>query len=95
MKPGGTTAGTLAGGQALILGEHNNSSSVLASVNPDGTLDSTFGTGGISTITPPSADAGGYFAASALVLPSGKILVSGFANASNGSALITLTQFNA
>ena len=92
-KDAGTAAGTLAGGQALILGEHNNSSSVLASVNPDGTLDSTFGSGGISKITPPSADAGGYFAASALVLPSGKILVSGLASASNGSPLIILSQF--
>jgi uncharacterized delta-60 repeat protein len=93
-KDAGTAVGTLPGGQALILGSHNNGASyVLASVTPAGTLDSTFGTGGITTFTPPTADAGGFFPAVALVLPAGKILVVGQAAASNGSALITLTQF--
>ena len=93
-KDSGTAVGTLSGGQALILGSHNSgTSSVLASVNPDGTLDSTFGTGGITLFTPPAADTGGFFTAVALVLPTGKILVVGQATASNGSPIITLTQF--
>jgi uncharacterized delta-60 repeat protein len=93
-KDSGNAVGTLSGGQALILGSHNNSASyVLASVNPDGTLDSTFDTGGITTFTPPTADRGGFFPVDALVLPTGKILVIGQATASNGSPLITLTQF--
>jgi uncharacterized delta-60 repeat protein len=93
-KDAGTAVGTLSGGQALVLGSHNNGASyVLASVNPDGSLDSTFGTGGITLFTPPAADAGGFFPAVALVLPTGKILVIGQASASNGSPLITLTQF--
>ena len=93
-KDAGAAVGTLPGGQALILGSHNNSQSyVLASVNPDGTLDSTFGTGGITMFTPPAADKGGFFPAVALALPTGKILVVGQATASNGSPLITLTQF--
>ena len=62
-------------------------------MNPNGTLDSTFGTGGITTFTPPAADAGGFFPALAMVLPTGKILVVGQASAANGSPLITLTQF--
>jgi hypothetical protein len=62
-------------------------------VTPAGALDSTFGAGGITTFTPPAADAGGFFPAVALVLPTGKILVVGQGTASNGSALITLTQF--
>ena len=93
-KDAGTAAGTLSGGQALILGSHNNGASyVLASVTPAGALDSTFGTGGITTFTPPAADAGGFFPTVALVLPTGKILVVGQGTASNGSAVITLTQF--
>jgi uncharacterized delta-60 repeat protein len=93
-KDAGTAVGTLSGGQALILGSHNNGASyVLASVNPGGALDSTFGTGGIATFTPPAADAGGFFPAVALVRPTGKILVVGQASAANGSPLITLTQF--
>jgi uncharacterized delta-60 repeat protein len=94
-KDAGTAVGTLSGGQALILGSHNNSASyVLASVNPDGTLDSTFGTGGITTFTPPAADRGGFFPVDALVLPTGKILVIGDATASDGTTpLTTLTQF--
>jgi uncharacterized delta-60 repeat protein len=93
-KDAGTAAGTLPGGQALILGSHNNGASyVLASVTPAGALDSTFGTGGITTFTPPAADAGGFFPVVALVLPTGKILVVGQGTASNGGALITLTQF--
>jgi len=93
-KDAGTAVGTLPGGQALILGSHNNSASyVLASVTPAGTLDSTFGAGGVTTFTPPAADAGGFFPVEALVLPSGKILVIGQGTASSGSPLITLTQF--
>jgi hypothetical protein len=93
-KDSGTAAGTLSGGQALILGSHNSGTSdVLASVNPDGTLDSTFGTGGITLFTPPAADKGGFFTVVALVLPTGKILVIGQATASTGSPIITLTQF--
>jgi uncharacterized delta-60 repeat protein len=93
-KDAGTAVGTLPGGQALILGSHNNGASyVLASVNPGGTLDSAFGAGGITMFVPPAADAGGFFPAVALVLPAGKILVVGQATASNGSPLITLTQF--
>ena len=93
-KDAGTAAGTLPGGQTLILGSHNNSASfVLASANPDGTLNSTFGTGGITLFTPPAADQGGFFPVVALVLPTGKILVVGDATASNGFPLTTLTQF--
>jgi uncharacterized delta-60 repeat protein len=93
-KDAGTAVGALPGGQALILGSHNNGASyALASVNPDGTLDSTFGTGGITLFTPPAADAGGFFTVTALVLPTGKILVIGQGTASNGSPVITLTQF--
>ena len=93
-KDSGSAVGTLSAGQALILGSHNNGASyVLASVTPGGTLDSTFGTGGISPFTPPAADAGGFFPVTALVLPTGKILVVGDATASNGSPLTTLTQF--
>jgi uncharacterized delta-60 repeat protein len=93
-KDTGTAVGTLPGGQALILGSHNSGTSdVLASVNPGGTLDSTFGTGGITLFAPPAADAGGFFTVAAPVLPTGKILVIGQATASNGSPLITLTQF--
>jgi uncharacterized delta-60 repeat protein len=93
-KDSGTAAGTLPGGQSLILGSHNNGASyALASVNPNGTLDSTFGTGGITLFTPPAADSGGFFPVEALVLPTGKFLVIGQATASNGSPLITLTQF--
>jgi uncharacterized delta-60 repeat protein len=93
-KDSGTAVGTLSAGQALILGSHNSGTSyVLASVTPAGALDPTFGTGGITTFTPPAADLGGFFPGLALVLPTGKILVIGQASASNGSALITLTQF--
>ena len=95
-KDAGTAVGTLSAGQALILGSHDNGASyVLASVTPGGTLDSTFGAGGIATFTPPAADAGGFFPVAALVLPAGQILVLGQATASNGSPLITLTQFTA
>ena len=93
-KDAGTAAGTLSGGQALILGSHNNGTSdVLASVNANGALDSTFGTGGITLFAPPAADTGGFFTVAALVMSTGKILVVGQATASNGSPLITLTQF--
>ena len=93
-KDTGTAVGTLSGGQALILGSHNSGTSyVLASVTPAGALDPTFGTGGITTFTPPKADVGGFFPGLALVLPTGRILVIGQADASNGSPLITLTQF--
>jgi uncharacterized delta-60 repeat protein len=93
-KDTGTAAGTLSGGHALILGSHNSGTSyVLASVTPAGTLDPTFGTGGITLFTPPAADTGGFFPVVALVLPTGKILVVGQATASNGSPLITLTRF--
>ena len=93
-KDTGTAVGTLSDGQALILGSHNNGASyVLASVNPNGALDSTFGSGGIMKFTPPAAHAGGFFPTAALVLPTGKILVLGQATNSNGSPLITATQF--
>jgi uncharacterized delta-60 repeat protein len=94
-KDSGSAVGTLPAGQALILGAHNNSASyVLASVSPNGALDSTFGTGGISAFTPPAGDTGGFFPVTALVLPTGKILVIGSATASDGTTpLITLTQF--
>jgi len=95
-KDAGTAVGTLPGGQALILGSHNNGAYwVLVSVNPDGTLDSAFGTSGITKFTPPAADAGGFFPVTALVLPTGKILVVGEGSATDGSPLFTLTRFNA
>ncbi len=72
----------LQGGKLLVVGA-SDSDFALARYNADGTLDTTFGTGG-KTIT--DIGSGSFDAASAAVLQGGKILVAGSSN--NDFALV-------
>ena len=92
----------LPNGQALAIGSHilgvpftggvslpqANAVFAFARVNPDGTLDSTFGTGGTALTTVSDASGGGFFA----LLPQsdGTVIAVG---GTNGNAL-ELARFN-
>jgi uncharacterized delta-60 repeat protein len=82
-----------ANGQALVGGSHFQSTAVfgLARVNGDGTLDSTFGTGGTVLTSVNGDDA----IDAILVQPDGKIIAVGFSeNNSTGVVFIALVRYN-
>jgi len=82
-----------ANGQAVVGGSHFLSSSVfgLARVNPDGTLDASFGSGGVLTTTFNGAEGVG----AVVIQPDGKIIAVGFSeNNSTGHVFIALTRYN-
>ena len=82
-----------ANGQAVVGGSHFLSSSVfgLARVNPDGTLDASFGSGGVLTTTFNGAEGVG----AVVIQPDGKIIAVGFSeNNSTGHVFIALARYN-
>jgi uncharacterized delta-60 repeat protein len=82
-----------ANGQAVTGGSHFLGSSVfgLARVNPDGTLDASFGSGGVLTTTFNGDDGVG----AVVIQPDGKIIAVGFSeNNSTGHVFIALARYN-
>lgn len=82
-----------ANGQAVVGGSHFLSTSAfgLARVNPDGTLDAAFGTGGTLTTTFNGDDGVGAL----VVQPDGKIIAVGFSeNNTTGHVFIALARYN-
>ena len=78
------------GGRILVAGESRNSGNTstdfgLARYNANGSLDTSFGTGGLVTVTPASNT---EYVNALLTLPDGKILAAGEAN--NDAAIIRL-----
>jgi uncharacterized delta-60 repeat protein len=79
-------------GKILVVGSHFQSTSVfgVARLNANGSLDSTFGNGGVLT----TSFQGGDFAASAVVQPDGKIVVIGTSeNNSTGRVDVALARY--
>jgi len=90
---GASAVAVAANGQALVAGSHFQGTSVfgLARVNPDGTLDASFGTGGVLTTSFNGDDGAGAL----LVQPDGKIVAAGFSeNNSTGHVFIALARYN-
>jgi uncharacterized delta-60 repeat protein len=82
-----------ANGQAVAGGAHFLSTSPfgLARVNPDGTLDTGFGSGGVLTTTFNGNEA----VEAVLIQPDGKIIAAGFsANNTTGQSFIALARYN-
>ena len=80
-------------GPAVVAGSHFLATSVfgVAGVNPDGTLDTSFGTGGVLT-TSFNGDDG---ASALLIQPDGKIVAVGFSeNNATGHVFIALARYN-
>jgi uncharacterized delta-60 repeat protein len=93
-RDGANAVALQANGQALVGGSHFQSTAVfgLARVNADGTLDSTFGTGGTVLTSINGDDA----IDAILVQPDGKIIAVGFSeNNSTGVVFIALVRYNA
>src|SRR6266516_3659946 len=82
-----------ANGQAVAGGEHFLSTSLfgLARVNPDGTLDAGFGSGGVLTTTFNGNEAVG----AVVIQPDGKIIAVGFSeNNTTGHVFIALARYD-
>jgi uncharacterized delta-60 repeat protein len=82
-----------ANGQAVVGGAHFLSTSLfgLARVNPDGTLDAGFGSGGVLTTTFNGNEA----VEALLIQPDGKIIAAGFSdNNTTGKSFIALARYN-
>jgi uncharacterized delta-60 repeat protein len=82
-----------ANGQAVVGGAHFLSTSPfgLARVNPDGTLDAGFGSGGVLTTTFNGNEA----VEAVLIQPDGKIIAAGFSdNNATGQSFIALARYN-
>jgi len=82
-----------ANGQAVAGGAHFLSTSLfgLARVNPDGTLDAGFGSGGVLTTT----FNGGEGVGAVVIQPDGKIIAAGFSeNNTTGQSFIALARYN-
>jgi uncharacterized delta-60 repeat protein len=82
-----------ANGQAVAGGAHFLSTSLfgLARVNPDGTLDAGFGSGGVLTTTFNGNEA----VEALLIQPDGKIIAAGFSdNNTTGQSFIALARYN-
>src|SRR5580704_16311295 len=82
-----------ANGQAVVGGAHFLSTSPfgLARVNPDRTLDTGFGSGGVLTTTFNSNEA----VEALLIQPDGKIIAAGFSdNNTTGKSFIALARYN-
>jgi uncharacterized delta-60 repeat protein len=82
-----------ANGQAVAGGAHFLSTSPfgLARVNPDGTLDTAFGSGGVLTTTFNGDEAVG----AVVIQPDGKIIAAGFSeNNTTGHVFIALARYN-
>ena len=82
-----------ANGQAVAGGAHFLSTSLfgLARVNPDGTLDAGFGSGGVLTTT----FNGGEGVGAVVIQPDGKIIAAGFSeNNTTGHVFIALARYN-
>jgi uncharacterized delta-60 repeat protein len=82
-----------ANGQAVAGGAHFLSTSLfgLARVNPDGTLDAGFGSGGVLTTT----FNGGEGVGAVIIQPDGKIIAAGFSeNNTTGHVFIALARYN-
>src|SRR5690349_8853397 len=82
-----------ANGQAVVGGGHFLSTSLfgLARVNPDGTLDAGFGSGGVLTTTFNGNEA----VEALLIQPDGKIIAAGFSdNNTTGQSFIALARYN-
>jgi uncharacterized delta-60 repeat protein len=82
-----------ANGQAVAGGAHFFSTSLfgLARVNPDGTLDAGFGSGGVLTTT----FNGGEGVGAVVIQPDGKIIAAGFSeNNTTGHVFIALARYN-
>ena len=82
-----------ANGQAVAGGAHFFSTSLfgLARVNPDGTLDPGFGSGGVLTTT----FNGGEGVGAVVIQPDGKIIAAGFSeNNTTGHVFIALARYN-
>jgi uncharacterized delta-60 repeat protein len=82
-----------ANGQAVAGGAHFLSTSPfgLARVNPDGTLDTGFGSGGVLTTTFNGNEA----IEAVLIQPDGKIIAAGFSdNNTTGQSFIALARYN-
>jgi len=81
-----------ANGQAVVGGAHFLSTSLfgLARVNPDGTLDTSFGSGGVLTTTINGNEA----VQAILIQPDGKIIAVGnSANNATGQSFIVLARY--
>ena len=92
-RDGASAVAVQANGQALAAGSHFLGTSVfgLARINPDGTLDASFGTGGTLTTTFNGDDGAGAL----LVQPDGKIVAVGFSeNNTTGHVFIALARYN-
>ena len=82
-----------ANGQAVAGGAHFLSTSLfgLARVNPDGTLDTGFGSGGVLTTTFNGDEGVG----AVVIQPDGKIIAAGFSeNNTTGHVFIALARYN-
>ena len=82
-----------ANGQAVAGGAHFFSTSLfgLARVNPDGTLDAGFGSGGVLTTT----FNGGEGVGAVVIQPDGKIIAAGFSeNNTTGHVFIALARYH-
>ena len=94
MEDWATSAALQADGKIVVTGVAGIGSSqdtALVRYNPDGTLDSTFGTGGkVVTSVAPSYDQGLAVA----ILPDGKILVGGTATAVSDNYDFALLRYN-
>ncbi len=92
-RDGASAVTAQANGQAVVGGGHFLNTSVfgLARVNPDGTLDSAFGTGGTLTTTFNGDESVG----AVVTQPDGKIIAVGFSeNNSTGHIFIALARYN-
>ena len=92
-RDGASAVAVQANGQALAAGSHFLGTSVfgLARINPGGTLDAGFGTGGTLTTTFNGDDGAGAL----LVQPDGKIIAVGFSeNNTTGHVFIALARYN-
>lgn len=92
-RDGASAVAVQANGRALAAGSHFLSTSVfgLARINPDETLDASFGAGGTLTTTFNGDDSAGAL----LVQPDGKIVAVGFSeNNTTGHVFIALARYN-
>jgi uncharacterized delta-60 repeat protein len=92
-RDGAAAVAVRANGQAVTDGWHFLGTSIfgLARVNPDGTLDASFGTGGTLTTSFNGDDGAGAI----LVQPDGKIVAAGFSeNNTTGHVFIAVARYN-
>lgn len=77
------------GTASIFFAGHSNAGIMLVRYNSDGTLDSTFGTGGVVTPSAPS-----FTVADAVLQPDGKVVVSGGIGGDGFPYTLGLARFN-